>query len=141
VSANALIWVVFLVFAVRVDPAEFQRIAAERARRDAHQGMDLMSHTSIVVVGRWVGTYGSWNFADRLLTLAAGPAIYFSRLLIVPIDYFGIDGNTKNESLGIAASGFLLSTAFWAAIGEVTTAFAKPRAARYKRGIDNPPST
>jgi hypothetical protein len=56
------------------------------------------------------------NFADGLLTLFAAPAITFAHRLVVPPRYLFLDA-TKGESFAIAGLGFLLSTAFWMAVG------------------------
>jgi hypothetical protein len=131
VVANAMVWASFLIFSSPLATAEFQRIAEERARRDADPGgMDLTTDRPIVVAGRWHGTFGALNFPDRLLSLFAAPAIGFADLLVVPVRYSGLDA-TKGESFAIAGLGFLLSTVFWATVGgavsSLTRAFGKSR--------------
>ena len=72
------------------------------------------------------GTFGATNFADWLLTLFAAPAIAFGERLIVPSRYYGIDA-TKRESFAIAGIGFVLSTCFWAAVGNIVSAWRNDR--------------
>jgi len=128
--ANTLVWLSFLTFSPPLDTAEFTRIERERVQRDADLGgFDLTTDQPIVVAGRWHGTFGAMNFADWLLTLFAAPAIGFAELLIMPSRYFGIDA-TKRESFAIAGLGFVLSTAFWVAIGDVATALRRRYLAR-----------
>lgn len=125
--ANVLVWLSFLTFTPPLDDGEFRRVEIERLQRDANPGhLDLVSDQPIVVAGRWHGTFGAVNFADWLLTLVAAPAIAFAELLIVPSGYIGIDA-TKGESFAIAGLGFLLSTAFWIAFGELLFNAATPK--------------
>ena len=125
VLANVLVWSSFLTFSTPLDDGEFGRIDRERVQRDANQGgLDLVTDQPIVVAARWHGTFGAMNFADWLLSLFAGPAIGFAELLIVPSRYIGI-GATKRESLVIAGIGFVLSTAFWVAVGDLVTALRR----------------
>jgi hypothetical protein len=87
VSANILAWISFLIFSPPLPTSEFERIAAERAQRDAISGgMDLTTDQPIVVAGRWYGTFGTMNFADGLLSVFAAPAIGFADLFQVLVD-------------------------------------------------------
>ena len=123
--ANVLVWLSFLTLSTPLDDAEFSRIDRERVQRDANQGgLDLITDQPIIVAARWHGTFGALNFADGLLTLFAGPAIGFTELLIVPSRYIGIDA-TKRESFAIAGIGFVLSTGFWIAFGDVVSALRR----------------
>lgn len=116
-GANLVAWLSFLVVTPPLAPSEFLRIDAERARLDTTPGgLDLITDVSIVVAGRWHGTFFAVNSADRLLSLFAAPAIGFAELLIVPVQYVTREG-TRRESFAIAGLGFALSTAFWAAFG------------------------
>jgi hypothetical protein len=127
--ANVLVWMSFLTFSTPLDDAEFSRIDRERVQRDANRaGLDLVTDQPIIVAARWHGTFGAVNFADRLLSLFAAPAIGFAELLIVPSRYIGIDA-TKRESFAIAGIGFALSTGFWVAFGNAASALRR----RYRR--------
>jgi hypothetical protein len=128
--ANVFVWLSFLTFTPPLDSAEFSRVESERVQRDADRGgIDLITDQPIVVASRWHGTFGAVNFADWLLSLFAGPAIGFAELLIVPSRYIGIDA-TKRESFAIAGLGFILSTGFWLAFGDVVSALRRRFRAR-----------
>lgn len=73
-----------------------------------------MSHEPIIIAGRVHRTYYTENGADRLLGLLAGPAVYWTVLVTVPVDR-GPALATPRESYIVAGVGFILSTAFWAA--------------------------
>jgi hypothetical protein len=142
VLANVLVWVSFLIFSPPLDDAEFDRVESERRQRDAEAGsghLDLVTHQPIVVAARWHGTFGAVSFADWLLTLFAGPAIGFAELLIVPSRYIGIYGihATKRESFAIAGFGFVLSTGFWVASGDVVSALRRSYRRRAARRATN----
>jgi hypothetical protein len=123
--ANVLVWTSFLTFSTPLDDAEFSRIDRERVQRDANQGgLDLVTDQPIIVAARWHGTFGAMNFADWLLSLFAAPAIGFAELLVVPSRYIGIDA-TKRESYAVAGIGFVLSTGFWVAFGDVVSALRR----------------
>jgi len=125
VVANITVWISFLIFSPPVPTSEFQRIAAERAQRDAVSGgMDLTSDLPIVVAGRWHGTFFPENRVDSLLWFFAAPAIAFADLLVKPARYIGIDA-TRGESFATAGLGFLFSTAFWAAVGGIMSALGR----------------
>jgi hypothetical protein len=127
--ANVIVWLSFLAITPELPASEFRRIDAERAKRDADSGLDLITDQPIVVAGRWHGTFGAFTAADRLLTLFAAPAIAFSAMLIVPVRYIGIDA-TKRESVAIAGLGFVLSTAFWTAVGGTASGLRRKSRAR-----------
>jgi hypothetical protein len=128
--ANVLVWLLFLTVTPPLDSAEFSRVERERVQRDADRGgIDLITDQPIVVAARWHGTFGAVNFADWLLSLFAAPAIGFAELLIVPSRYMGIDA-TKRESFAIAGLGFVLSTGFWLAFGDVVSALRRHFRAR-----------
>ena len=81
--ANMVAWLSFLVFTPPLPNAEFERIAAERAQRDAGAGgLDIIHDKPTVVASRWHGTFGAVNVSDWLLTLFAAEAIGFARVLI-----------------------------------------------------------
>ena len=112
----------FLTVTPPLDEAEFNRIDGERVQRDANQGgLEWVTDRPIVVAGRWHGTFGAVYSADWLLSLFAGPAIGFADLLVVPSRYIFVDA-TKRESFAIAGLGFVLSTGFWVAFGDVLDA-------------------
>lgn len=123
--ANVLVWISFLAFSPTLDDEEFGRIETERRERDARPGhLEWTTDQPIVVAARWHGTFGAVNFADRVLSLFAGPAIGFVDLLVVPSRYIGIDA-TKRESFAIAGFGFVLSTGFWVVFGDVVSALRR----------------
>jgi len=120
--ANVLVWGSFLAFSPLRDDGEFSRVERQRLQRDEGQGgLDLVSDQPIIVAARWHGTFGSVNFADWLLGVFAAPAVSFADLLVVPPRYSGTDA-TKRESYVIAIIGFVLSTGFWIAFGDVVSA-------------------
>jgi hypothetical protein len=122
VLANAVAWAAFVLFSPALSPAEFQQIRADRAQKDVEPGLMGASDQPVVVAARWHGTYGTINPADALVSLSANPAIHFATIVTVPARYGGLRGNTKRESYVIAGLAFLLSTAFWAAVGGAATA-------------------
>jgi hypothetical protein len=133
VLANVLVWTSFLVFNPPLTDSEFAEITAGRARQDSPSGLDIVDHAPIVVAERWSGTFGAVNDADRALSFFAGPAVMFTNLLVVPPRYIGSYA-TKSESWVTAGVGFVLSTAFWAALGggisALRRAYSRRQAAR-----------
>ena len=117
VLANVLVWIAFLAFNPPLTQSEFAEIMARRAGQDSKDGLDIIDDAPLVVAGRWKGTFSAVNAADYALSLFAGPAVTFTELLIVPPRYIGSYA-TKGESYVIAGVGFVLSTSFWAALGE-----------------------
>lgn len=87
VVANVLVWISFLVFNPPLTESEFSEITARRAGQDSQNGLDLIDHEPLVVDGRWSGTYGAVNNADRALSLFSGPAVMFTNVLVVPPRY------------------------------------------------------
>jgi hypothetical protein len=113
---NVLVWCSYIIVTPPLPAPEFERIAAQRAEVDAGRTAgSFVTDTPIIVAGRWSGTFGSVNFADKLLGVVAYPANQFANLMVQP-RYFGID-STRGESFATAGLGFLLSTAFWVAFG------------------------
>jgi hypothetical protein len=112
VAANIVAWIGFLAVHPPLTPAQFAEIDAERARRNQDSGIDLTTHEPIVVAARMHYTYPPDGVADRLLALAAEPAIEWAALHIIPYQH-GTANATKRESFIIAATAFVLSTAFW----------------------------
>jgi hypothetical protein len=88
-----------------------------------------------MVAGRAMGTFGSINFADRLLTLAAGPAVSYSWLVVVLV--FGMDAEASvGHSHLVAMMSSVLAGAFWLAVGNGVAAARARRAPR--GGADRP---
>jgi hypothetical protein len=130
VLGNVVAWLIFLSFGERVTDAEFARSAVERARLSAGSGgLSMITDTPAVVACRWVGTYGAVNFADRVLSIFAGPAIGFTQAVVVPDSSSMAEGviATPGESWRVAATAFLLSTTFWIAVGSVVSALRRWR--------------
>jgi hypothetical protein len=128
--ANVLAWLSFLTFSTPLDDAAFSRSDRARVQHDAgvgDGGLTMITDQPIVVAARWYGTFGSVNLADWILNLSAGLAIFFGHRLIVPSHYTEIEGihATKRESFAIAGIGFVLSTAFWVAFGDVVSALRR----------------
>jgi hypothetical protein len=121
VIANVLVWVAFLVFNPPLTESE---VADINARRGDQDGLDIIDDAPIVVAGRWSGTWGAVNTADYALHAAAGPAVTFAELLVVPPLYIGSNA-TRGESYVIAGVGFVLSTSFWLAVGGAISAFRR----------------
>lgn len=115
VIANVLVWMAFLLFNPPLSESEFAEITARRAGQ-SQDGFDLIDHAPIVVAGRWSGTYGAVNNADRALSFVADPAVMFTNSLVVPPRYIGSEA-TRGESWVTAGVGFVLSTSFWTAFG------------------------
>lgn len=119
--ANVVVWASFLIVSPPLDDAEFRRLETRRLQSDAASGgIDLTTDQPRVAAARWHGTFGALNAADRLLTLAAAPAIEFAVLAIVPARYLDV-AETKRESFAIAGLGFALSTAIWFACGNMAS--------------------
>jgi hypothetical protein len=137
VAANIAVWILFLATTPSLTASEFGAIQAERNRRDADSGMDLITHEPVIVAGRMLSAYGAFGVSERLLQIFAAPAIEWSALLTVPWKY-GPARATRGESYLVAAGAFLLSTAFWAAVapaaGSVVRAWRRHRRQRQPRG-------
>jgi hypothetical protein len=114
VAANAAAWAAFLIAVPPLAPSDFERIHAERMRRDAESGFDLNTHEPVIVAARPHGSYLD-NGTELLLEIFAGPAIQWTASLTVPMGY-GAARATRRESFIVAGGGFILSTAFWAAL-------------------------
>ena len=114
VAVNVAVWVLFLIVTPPLTPSAFDSIQAERNRRDADSGIDLVTHEPVIVAGRMLSTYGADNLSEKLLQIAALPAIEWIALLTVPPWQYGPALATRRESYIVAAGGFLLSSAFWA---------------------------
>ena len=88
----------------------------------------MVHHWPLPVAGRANGQFGSVNEADRVLNLAAGPAIGWVHAVWPP--YRG-SYDDVGRSYVVAALACLLSTAFWLATGNALAArLARRRAKR-----------
>jgi hypothetical protein len=114
VAANVVVWILFLIVTPALTASDFDAIQAERNRRDADSGIDLVTHEPVIVAGRMLGTYGADGVAERLLQIFASPAIEWFAFLTVPSKY-GPARAARRESNVVAAGGFILSAAFWTA--------------------------
>jgi hypothetical protein len=120
-TANIVVWLSYVIVTPPLGASEFRQIEVERVTpKSGASGLDNIFHWPIVVAGRWHGTYGPMNFADGLLSVFASPAIDYAHLQVVPSRYVG-STPTRGESFVVAAFAFFLSTAFWAAFGDVVS--------------------
>ena len=62
VAANVLVWILFLIVTPPLTASEFDAIQAERNRRDADSGLDLMTHEPVIVAGRMLSSYGAERY-------------------------------------------------------------------------------
>ena len=122
--ANALIWVAFLLLTPPLTQSEFDAIKVERNRRDADPGFELITHEPVIVAARRLDTYAPDTVPERLLQIAAGPAIQLMAAVVVPADY-GTAHATRRESHIVAAGGVILSAIFWTAIGVVVSSLVR----------------
>lgn len=116
-AANIAVWLLFLIATPPLTATEFDAHQAERDRRDADSGMDLITHEPVIVAGRVLPTFYALNTSESLLQIFAGPAIDWTALLTVPWKY-GPARATRAESYIVAAGDFILSTAFWTALAQ-----------------------
>jgi hypothetical protein len=124
VAANVVVWILFLIVTPPLTASEFDAIQAERNRRDADSGLDLITHEPVIVAGRMLGTYGADRLSERLLQIFASPAIEWTAFVTVPWRY-GPARATRLESQAVAAGGFVLSAAFWAAFAPALTSLVR----------------
>src|SRR5262245_23162231 len=117
VAINWAAWAGFLITTPQVKEAEFQEVAAQRARRDAG-AMYFMTDQPTIVAARKFGGFRPLPMTERLLVLMAGVPMGIAERYVVPPLYLG-DPPTRAESQDIAVIGFTLSTAFWATVGGV----------------------
>jgi len=115
VASNWGAWAAFLAFTPPLEEAEFHAIAEGRATRDAGEGLDLITDQPTVMAARWFGGFRSMPVPERLLFLMAGVPVLMTEPYVVPARYLG-SPPTHDESLVIAAIGFVVSTAFWATV-------------------------
>jgi hypothetical protein len=88
------------------------------------EGLALMTGEPIMLAGRWTGTHGPVNTADRLLMFTADPANHFGQMVVVlsrPGDPM------RSDSWIVAAIGFVVSMAFWIAAGNSLATWRKKR--------------
>ena len=124
IVANAVVWILFMIVTPPLTASQFAAIQAERDRRDADSGIDLVTHEPVIVAGRMLSTYGADAVSERLLQIFASPAIEWTAFLTVPWEY-GPARATRRESYIIAAGGFFLSTAFWAAFATAVSSLVR----------------
>jgi hypothetical protein len=116
IAANAAAWAAFLVAVPPLTPSDFELIHAERTRRDTESSVDWTTHEPVIVAARPYGNDPcSDNGTNLLLGVFAGPAIHWTASLTIPMRY-GAARPTRRESFIVAGGGFILSTAFWAAL-------------------------
>jgi hypothetical protein len=130
-AANVLVWILFLIVTPPLTASEFDAIQAERNRRDADSGLDMITHEPVMVAGRKLGTYGATTVSERLLQISALPAIEWTAFVTVPWRY-GPARATLRESQVVAAGGFILSTAFWTAFAPALSSLVR-FSRRYRR--------
>jgi hypothetical protein len=124
VAANVAAWSLFLLATPALTASQFDAIQIERTRRDADSGLDLITHEPVIVAGRMLGTYGADGVSERLLQIFASPAIEWTAAVAVPWRY-GPARATRGESYIVAAGGFVLSAAFWAAFAPAVSSFIR----------------
>lgn len=124
VATNVVVWVLFLIVTPPLTASEFDSIQAERNRRDGDRGIDLITHEPVIIAGRMLSTYGADGVSERLLQIFASPAIEWVGFVTVPWRY-GPARATRGESSLVAAGGFVLSTAFWAAFAPLVSSLGR----------------
>lgn len=115
VAANVVVWVGFLIVTPPLTGSDFDAIQVERNRRDADSEIELSTHEPLIVAGRPLSTYGALNSSERVFQIFALPAVQWTAFVTVPWPY-GPARATRRESYFVAAGGFVLSAAFWAAL-------------------------
>jgi hypothetical protein len=127
VAFNWMAWAAFLILTPPVEHAKFQKIADQRAARDAG-ALSLMTDQPTIMASRWFGGFRPLPPTERLLFLMAGMPVLAASQAVVPARYLG-DLPTRGESWIIALLGFSVSTAFWACVGATTEWLRKGRVA------------
>jgi hypothetical protein len=95
---------------------------------------EFIHDTPIAVANRAVGTFGSVNAADRLLNVAAGPAVFYMKAVVF-LGWPSVDDVAA--SYVVAGLAWVLSTAFWLAAGNWLTARLERRRA-LRRALRRP---
>jgi hypothetical protein len=113
----ALSWAAWLAFLCFAEPFVPLRLEVGELVHDA----------PIAVANRTVGTYGSVNAADRLLGLAAGPAVFYMKDTVL-LAWPSVDDVAA--SYVVAGLACVLSSAWWLAFGNAVTAFRHRRRER-----------
>jgi hypothetical protein len=88
---------------------------------------ELVHDAPMAVANRAVGTFGSVNAADRLLDLAAGPAVFYVKAAVF---LARPSADEVAASYVVAGLAGVLSTAWWLAVGNAASAFRRRRRER-----------
>lgn len=134
-AAQAVAWIAFLAVSPPVPDKVFADIDA---RRPAHRdGAFVIVHDApTIVAGRYSGTFGPMNAADRAMIMFT-PALGYALVLhfhLVP-HRSKLTEPAREESYAIAALAFVVSLAFWNALGTGVQAWRARRRAR-ARALD-----
>ena len=95
---------------------------------------EFVHDAPIAVANRAVGTFGSVGAADRLLNVAAGPAVFHLNAAVL-LAWPSIDDVAA--SYVVAGLAWVMSTAFWLAAGNVLAARLERRRA-LRRALRRP---
>ena len=132
-AAHTAAWIAFLVVSPPVPEKVFAEIdARRRAPTGSMGGIELWFDVPTIVAGRYSGTFGPMNEADRAMILFAGPALDYAKQLhfhLVPFPHT-LTEPSRGESYAIAALAFVLSLAFWNALGAIVQFWRARRRAR-----------
>jgi hypothetical protein len=137
-AAQTAAWIAFLIVTPPVPDEVFAEIDARRRSPSGH--IEIVHDAPTIVAGRYSGTFGSVNEADRamgLMTPALGYALVLQVHLVPP--RHAATEPTRGESWAVAAVAFVLSMAFWNALG-ATVQFWRARRRALARTLDPPAS-
>lgn len=138
-AAQAAAWIAFLIVSPPVPDKVFADID-ERRRAPRDGTIEIVHDTPTIVAGRYSGTFGPMNAADRAMIMFT-PALGYALVLhfhLVPHRY-KLTEPARGESYAIAALSFVLSLAFWNALGTGVQAWRARRRPR-RRALDRPAS-
>jgi hypothetical protein len=135
-AAHAAAWIAFLVVSPPVPDEVLAAIDASR-RAPFDGSVDLVHDAPTIVAGRYSGTFGAMNGADRVMILFTGPALGYARWLHLYLVPHKLTEPSRGESHAIAAVAFVLSMAFWNAFGSGVQAWRARRRAR-SNALDPP---
>jgi hypothetical protein len=120
-ACSVVAWAIYLVFGESSGP---------NARTVLPDGsIELWHDAPVMVAGRLVGTFGSVNFADRILTPAAHPAILYSWQVVMLASGIEAKGSVSHSYI-VAGMSAVLAGAFWLAVGNGIAAVRARRASR-----------
>jgi hypothetical protein len=118
VAVNSCAWLLYLASTPRLSTGE-DPVLRQRAEQDVQQalgwpnGFEFVDHSPSLLAGRPL----TWAYLpEKPLGLMAGPTVVFVEQEAVPERYWQT-GPTVSASYWVASFAFLLSTAWWVAVG------------------------